>query len=51
MTQLERARAGEITPEMEHVAAGEGVSAGFVQEGVAAVFNARIVCLLESGWV
>jgi phosphomethylpyrimidine synthase len=36
MTQLERARAGEITPEMEQVAAGEGVSAGFVQEGVAA---------------
>ena len=36
MTLLERARAGEITPEMEQVAAGEGVSAGFVQEGVAA---------------
>jgi len=36
MTQLERARAGEITPEMKQVAAGEGVSAEFVRAGVAA---------------
>lgn len=36
MTQLQAARKGEITPEMERVAAREGRSAEFVREGVAA---------------
>ena len=34
-TQLERARAGEITPEMRRVAEKEGVEAEFVRRGVA----------------
>ena len=35
MTELEAARAGEITPAMEEVARAEGVSPEFVREGVA----------------
>ncbi|MCL6635524.1 MAG: phosphomethylpyrimidine synthase ThiC [Peptococcaceae bacterium] len=36
MTQLTKALKGETTPEMAQVAAAEGVSPGFVREGVAA---------------
>jgi phosphomethylpyrimidine synthase len=35
MTQLEAAKTGKITPEMKHVAAQEGLEAGFVLEGIA----------------
>ncbi|MEW6771240.1 MAG: phosphomethylpyrimidine synthase ThiC [Bacillota bacterium] len=36
MTQLQAARKGEITPEMERVAAREGRSAEFIRDGLAA---------------
>ena len=36
MTQLESARKGTITPQMEAVAKAEGVEAEFVRQGVAA---------------
>jgi len=36
MTQLELARAGTISPQMELVARSEGVDAEFVRQGVAA---------------
>lgn len=35
MTQLEIARKGEISPQMEAVAKAEGLDAGFIREGVA----------------